>query len=94
LLPVREGDIHCVRDAVIRGDRSIINKLEKATKISNDNMKKMVEWSTEAKKNTIILAGRCQGMKKRRKHIEQSTAKQLMNGVNGSKPWIFHVFST
>jgi hypothetical protein len=47
LLPVREGDIHCVRDAVIRGDRSIINNLEKATKISNDNMKKMVEWSTE-----------------------------------------------
>eukprot|EP00435_Cladocopium_sp_Y103_P028791 s209_g7.t1 len=41
-------DIHCVRDAVIRGDRSIINNLEKATKISNDNMKKMVEWSTEA----------------------------------------------
>ena len=42
-----KGDIHCVRDAVIRGDRSIINNLEKATKISNDNMKKMVEWSTE-----------------------------------------------
>ena len=55
-----------VRDAVIRGDRTIIRNLEKApvfvdlwpwpplfgfdqaTKISNDNMKKMVEWSTEA----------------------------------------------
>ena len=36
-----------MRDAVIRGDRSIIKNLEKATKISNDNMKKMVEWSTE-----------------------------------------------
>eukprot|EP00434_Breviolum_minutum_P016192 symbB.v1.2.014268.t1/scaffold1033.1/size247163/6 len=45
---LQNGDIHCVRDAVIRGDRSIINNLEKATKISNDNMKKMVETSTEA----------------------------------------------
>ena len=42
------GDIHCVRDAVIRGDRAIIKNLEDATKISNNNMKKMVEWSTEA----------------------------------------------
>ena len=41
-------DIHCVRDAVIRGDRAIIKNLEDATKISNNNMKKMVEWSTEA----------------------------------------------
>ncbi|CAE7578834.1 ACBP2 [Symbiodinium natans] len=41
-------DIHCVRDAVIRGDRTIIRNLEKATKISNDNMKKLVEWSVEA----------------------------------------------
>ena len=48
MIEVFSGDIHCVRDAVIRGDRSIINNLEKATKISNDNMKKMVEWSTEA----------------------------------------------
>ena len=32
-------DIHCVRDAVIRGDRTIIRNLEKATKISNDNMR-------------------------------------------------------
>ena len=42
------GDIHCVRDAVIRGDRTIIKNLEDATKISNNNMQKMVEWSTEA----------------------------------------------
>lgn len=41
-------DIHCVRDAVIRGDRTILRNLEKATKISNHNMQKMVEWSTEA----------------------------------------------
>ncbi|CAE7226917.1 ACBP2 [Symbiodinium pilosum] len=41
-------DIHCVRDAVIRGDRTILRNLEQATKISNDNMRKMVEWSTEA----------------------------------------------
>ncbi|CAE7865610.1 ACBP4 [Symbiodinium microadriaticum] len=41
-------DIHCVRDAVIRGDRTILRNLEEATKISNDNMRKMVEWSTEA----------------------------------------------
>lgn len=41
-------DIHCVRDAVVRGDRTIIRNMEKATKITNDNMKKMVEWSTEA----------------------------------------------
>ncbi|CAE8641344.1 unnamed protein product [Polarella glacialis] len=41
-------DVHCVRDAVIRGDRTINRNLEKATKISNDNMKKMVEWSVEA----------------------------------------------
>ena len=38
-------DIHCVRDAVIRGDRTILRNLEKATKISNHNM---LEWSTEA----------------------------------------------
>ena len=48
------GDIHCVRDAVIRGDRTIIKNLEKATKISNDNMKKMVEWSTEAKEPCLV----------------------------------------
>jgi len=41
-------DVHCVRDAVIRGDRTILRNLEEATKISNDNMKKMVEWSTDA----------------------------------------------
>jgi len=41
-------DVHCLRDAVIRGDRTILRNLEQATKISNDNMKKMLEWSTEA----------------------------------------------
>lgn len=39
---------------MIRGDRTIIKNLEKATKISNDNMKKMVEWSTEAKEPCLV----------------------------------------
>ena len=41
-------DIHCVRDAVIRGDRSIIRNLELATKKTNSNMKALVKWSAEA----------------------------------------------
>ena len=41
-------DIHCVRDAVIRGDRSIIRNLELATKKTNNNMKALVKWSADA----------------------------------------------
>lgn len=41
-------DIHCVRDAVIRGDRSIIRNLELATKKTNSNLQKMVKWSVDA----------------------------------------------
>ena len=41
-------DIHCVRDAVIRGDRAIIRNLELATKKTNSNLQKMVKWSVDA----------------------------------------------
>ncbi|CAK8997764.1 unnamed protein product [Durusdinium trenchii] len=41
-------DIHCVRDAVIRGDRSIIRNLELATKKTNNNLQKLVQWSVDA----------------------------------------------
>ncbi|CAE7472430.1 unnamed protein product, partial [Symbiodinium sp. CCMP2456] len=41
-------DIHCVRDAVIRGDRSIIRNLETATKKTNNNMKALVKWSVDS----------------------------------------------
>ena len=71
----RQGDIHCVRDAVIRGDRSIINNLEKATKISNDNMKKMVEWSTEA------------GMGSSRKHWSLVGHRSCNEGSTTMKNW-------
>eukprot|EP00933_Yihiella_yeosuensis_P040876 TRINITY_DN3528_c0_g1_i11.p1 TRINITY_DN3528_c0_g1~~TRINITY_DN3528_c0_g1_i11.p1 ORF type:complete len:1502 (-),score=330.55 TRINITY_DN3528_c0_g1_i11:334-4839(-) len=41
-------DIHCVRDAVIRGDRSIIRNLESATTKTNINLKRLVKWSVES----------------------------------------------
>lgn len=41
-------DVHCVRDAVIRGDRSIIRNLEKATKKTNNNMAALVKWSVDS----------------------------------------------
>lgn len=41
-------DIHCVRDAVIRGDRSIVRNLELATKKTNNNMATLMKWSVEA----------------------------------------------
>lgn len=41
-------DIHCVRDAVVRGDRAILRNLKAATEVTNNNMKKMVEWSVAA----------------------------------------------
>ncbi|CAE8614700.1 unnamed protein product [Polarella glacialis] len=41
-------DIHCVRDAVIRGDRGIIRNLEHATRKTNKNMEKMMKWSVDA----------------------------------------------
>ncbi|CAE7479165.1 unnamed protein product, partial [Symbiodinium natans] len=43
-------DIHCVRDAVVRGDRAILRNLKAATDVTNSNMKKMVEWSVAANK--------------------------------------------
>ena len=41
-------DIHCVRDAVNRGDRSIVRNLELATKKTNNNMAALMKWSVEA----------------------------------------------
>jgi len=41
-------DIHCVRDAVVRGDRSIIRNLEQATTKTNINLKRLVKWSVES----------------------------------------------
>lgn len=37
-----------MRDAVIRGDRSIIRNLELATKKTNNNLQAMVKWSVDA----------------------------------------------
>ena len=37
-------DVHCVRDAVIRGDRTILRNLKKATDITNGNTAKLAEW--------------------------------------------------
>lgn len=41
-------DIHCVRDAVIRGDRTINRNLQKATDITNRNLQKFTEWSVDS----------------------------------------------
>ncbi|CAE8583762.1 unnamed protein product, partial [Polarella glacialis] len=43
-------DIHCVRDAVIRGDRGIIRNLEHATRKTNKNMEKRIKWLVDANK--------------------------------------------
>jgi len=37
-------DIHCVRDAVIRGDRSIIRNLKQATDVTNQNLDQLSSW--------------------------------------------------
>eukprot|EP00928_Gymnodinium_smaydae_P029114 TRINITY_DN2201_c0_g1_i2.p1 TRINITY_DN2201_c0_g1~~TRINITY_DN2201_c0_g1_i2.p1 ORF type:complete len:2702 (-),score=420.67 TRINITY_DN2201_c0_g1_i2:73-8100(-) len=37
-------DVHCVRDAVIRGDRSIVRNLKRATDITNRNMDALSTW--------------------------------------------------
>ncbi|CAE7233153.1 RE1 [Symbiodinium natans] len=50
-------DIHCVRDAVIRGDRSIIRNLEMATKKTNSNLKALVKWSVDASHTDIGWIG-------------------------------------
>ncbi|OLP80195.1 hypothetical protein AK812_SmicGene39424 [Symbiodinium microadriaticum] len=50
-------DIHCVRDAVIRGDRSIIRNLEMATKKTNNNLKALVKWSVDASHTDIGWIG-------------------------------------
>eukprot|EP00439_Symbiodinium_sp_Y106_P016615 s2083_g2.t1 len=50
-------DIHCVRDAVVRGDRSIIRNLEMATKKTNNNMKALVKWSVEASHRDVGWIG-------------------------------------
>merc|ERR1719223_1469249 len=41
-------DLHCVRDAVVRGDREVIRNLERATHITNENMEELVTWSHNA----------------------------------------------
>jgi len=40
-------DIHCVRDAVIRGDMTINRNLKQATDITNRNAKALAKWSTD-----------------------------------------------
>ncbi|CAE7227410.1 ANKRD50 [Symbiodinium natans] len=37
-------DVHCVRDAVVRGDRTILRNLKKATDITNGNNEKLADW--------------------------------------------------
>jgi len=37
-------DIHCVRDAVVRGDRSILRNMKTATDITNRNMEQLSSW--------------------------------------------------
>lgn len=41
-------DVHCVRDAVVRGDRAILRNMKSATEVTNNNVKKMAEWSVAA----------------------------------------------
>jgi len=55
-------DIHCVRDAVIRGDRAIIRNLELATKKTNSNLQKMVKWSVDAARAETGFFGRQAGL--------------------------------
>jgi len=43
-------DVHCVRDAVVRGDRTILRNLERATGITNRNMEKLAEWVASTQK--------------------------------------------
>ncbi|CAE7250862.1 unnamed protein product [Symbiodinium natans] len=43
-------DLHCTRDAVVRGDRSIIRNLETATRKTNTNIKNMAKWSFDSTK--------------------------------------------
>jgi len=40
-------DVHCVRDAVVRGDRSILRNMKTATDITNRNLDKMSSWIVE-----------------------------------------------
>jgi hypothetical protein len=37
-------DIHCVRDAVVEGNRAILDDLGKATRLTNDNMKSLAMY--------------------------------------------------
>lgn len=46
-------DVHCVRDAVVRGDRTIIRNLERATKKTASNMQALVRWSVESSKTDM-----------------------------------------
>jgi len=59
-------DIHCVRDAVVRGDRSILRNLKAATDITNRNMKTLTEWAaSSAKAETGWLAAKVDTMEER-----------------------------
>ncbi|CAE7196704.1 unnamed protein product [Symbiodinium sp. CCMP2592] len=53
-------DIHCVRDAVVRGDRAILRNLKAATDVTNRNLRAMAEWSVEA--NRAALAESSNGI--------------------------------
>jgi len=41
-------DVHCVRDAVVRGDLNIRRNLNRATDITNQNMESFAKWGVDA----------------------------------------------
>ena len=41
-------DVHCVRDAVVRGDREIITNVEAATNYTNKHLDALISWSHTA----------------------------------------------
>ncbi|CAE7813590.1 unnamed protein product [Symbiodinium sp. CCMP2592] len=50
-------DVRCVRDAVVRGDRTILRNLERATGITNRNMDKLAKWLANTQKADVGWLG-------------------------------------
>jgi len=50
-------DVYCVRDAVVRGDRSILTNLEEATRITNHNTKELFKWSAKNQRSDATWLG-------------------------------------
>ena len=78
-------DIHCVRDAVVRGDRAILRNLQAATDVTNRNVKKMVEWSVAANRaETGWLAAKIDTAEERLSIRVEMVQQALANQQNGA----------